>query len=218
MELVKEKHSMAYADPWADEPDEAQNDTTSFDVDTTPATNSKEQPVADTDQNYATLILKGGKSYGAPSISLRGSDIGDLLRQVETFDKELKTLVERSAKIAKVYASLMGDDAKPAGGGNRQGGGGDRGRNNGRPQGAVEAPEWAGEPPVCDGCGEEKVYKTSISEKNNRPWHAWDCPGTCRDSREFINAPRRDGGGGGRGYNNGGGRGDYRGNGGGYRN
>jgi hypothetical protein len=212
-------------DPWSDEPDwdngpdEAQNDTTAFD--TTPATDSKEQPVADSDQNYATLILKGGKGYGAPSISLRGADIGDLLKQVETFDKELKTLVERSAKIAKVYASLVDGDAKPAGGGggNRQGGGGDRGRNNGRPQGAVEAPEWAGEPPVCDGCGEEKIYKTGISERNNRPWHAWDCPGNCRNSRAFLNAPRQGGGGGGRGYNNGGdGRGNYRGNGGGYRN
>lgn len=105
------------ADPWA----EPQRPTTTT------------QDVADvhTDQNYVTVILKGGRGYGAPSVSIRGASISDALAQVKSQEAALKELLQISARYGTAYGRLVDGDAPQ--GGQSNGGGQQRQQSGGRP-------------------------------------------------------------------------------------
>lgn len=113
---------MSTFDPFADDApaaDAAHTDTAaagSGDRTPAPAANAA-APVGGDDQNYVTVILKGGTGYGAPSISIRGGSIPDALAQMKGHDDDLKELVQAAAKYGKAFGRIVDGDKPQAGGG-----------------------------------------------------------------------------------------------------
>jgi hypothetical protein len=84
-------------------------------------------------------------------------------------DPQFKELLDLSKKIA-AYDGAGATSTAPQGGNTG-------GRSN-APQGATEAPAWAPAKPYDDA-----VYKSGVSKKNGKVWHAW-MPPTQEDSRD----------------------------------
>jgi len=161
-------------DPFADEP---QNTSVSAPA-PTPAQNPWEdsptvttaQPAdqATTDQNYVTVILKGGAGYDAPSISIRGANIPDVLAQVEQHGQDLQKLLQVTAKVAAFFNAQVGSSEgsfrRPSAPQQRQ-------PRPGQPEQARQHP--GGETQHC--AHGERIYKTGISKKNGQPYEAFFC-------------------------------------------
>lgn len=133
-------------------------------ADESPAETSKETVITETvgDQNYVTIILKGGKGYGAPSVSIRAANLPDARRQVEDHEEDLKELLKLTAKLGKGYGVLVDGDA-PAGSGSQ----------GGRPQGATEHPD--GKQEFCT--HGRMRFLSGISKKTNKPYKMFVCDG-----------------------------------------
>lgn len=161
-------------DPFAvPEPDEAQAETVSA-----PQAPSTAVAAVETDQNYVTVILKGGTGYGAPSISIRGANVADALEQVQAYANELKELVDRVTAVSK-YFSVAVDGNNPSGRGGAKGG------PAGQPAASKEAP--GGEKRYCEhGQREYKTGVTKTGKNAGKTWEAFDCKdGVC--DREWKN-------------------------------
>lgn len=130
----------------------------------------EETPVtANTDANYTTVILKGGKGYGAPSISIRGESIVDALKQMKDHETELQELIREAAKYGKAFGKLV-DGAAPASNGGGQAG---------KPAGATQAPNGETAPTCAHGT---MVWKSGISKAGNT-YKGYFCPSQDRDNQ-----------------------------------
>lgn len=159
-------------DPFADEP---QNTSVSAPA-PTPVQNPWEdsptvttaQPAdqATTDQNYVTVILKGGAGYGAPSVSIRGANIPDVLAQMQQYGRALQELMQITSKAAAFFSAQVDapDSPRPSAPQQRQ-------PRPGQPEQARQHPD--GETQYC--AHGERIYKTGISKKNGKPYEAFFC-------------------------------------------
>lgn len=112
------------------------------------------------DQNYVTVILKGGGGYGAPSVSIRGASVSDALRHMQDHEAELGKLIQTAAKYGKAFGDLVDGDKPAASGGNSGGA---------RPA-RQEAP--SGQSRDCK--HGSMTYRSG--SKNGRTWEAFFCP------------------------------------------
>lgn len=133
--------------------------------DETPAT--AEAP-ASSDQNYVTIILKGGKGYGAPSISIRGADIADALAQTERHKDELGKLIKVAADAGKYFGKLVDGEAGAAASSGPKG----------RPEGAAQAPNGESK-----SCAHGAMTFRSGTTKAGKPYRAFFCPSEDRDNQ-----------------------------------
>lgn len=125
---------------------------------------------ASTSEGKVVVTLKGGTGFDAPWIVIHADDAADALSQI---NEEMAALMERAQTAAKHFGSLGGgpntNGARPVA--------------QGQPQGSLEAPAWAPPKPF-----EDFVYKTGVSAKNGRVWHAWMPPekGDSRPAKFFY--------------------------------
>jgi hypothetical protein len=185
------------SDPFAPEPDQPPAP-----VETNNDAFETEEPYSVTQTpDEVSLTFKAGPGFDAPWVVLRTSTIfraleflGGSVDANSTEAEALAQVFQRAAKAASGFHTVYG----PSSGGNGTSGGSAPGRSNGRPQGATQAPEWAGSAPTCP--HGTRVYKTKIGN-NGSPWHAWACPGpqgnSCDGPRGsdtagliFINKPK----------------------------
>lgn len=126
------------------------------------------------DNGSVTMTFKGGAGFEAPWIVIHATDLEDAHRQVSEEAALLASLMERVQKAGAHFASNG-----PA----NTGRGGNTGGVSAPPQGATEAPAWAPPKPHAD-----FVYKTGLSAKNGKTWHAWMPPekGDSRDAKFFY--------------------------------
>lgn len=167
-------------DPFATEPDEAQQPETTNDV--PPATPS-EAPVSSDDNFPVKITLKGGSGYDAPWLTheFRSVDEADEILNGPDGVKlaEVLAKVQAVAKffVAKNEIPKTGSQARSAGSASA---------------GATDAPAWMGSAPSCP--HGPKKYVTKVSAKTGKPWHAWGCNGTkddqCAEGLEFKNPPK----------------------------
>jgi hypothetical protein len=109
-------------------------------------------------EGKVVVTLKGGRDFDAPWIVIHASDLQDAHDQV-THDNAvlLSKLMEQVQKAANHFSSQgKKPDIQQLGSATPQ---------RQAPQGATEAPSWAGQAP--DG------YKYATGVKNGRTWHAW---------------------------------------------
>lgn len=128
-----------------------------------------DRPVAVPSEGKVVVTLKGGSGYDAPWIVIHASSVDDAYSQ---FDGKLAELM---TKVQAAGAHFSGQaPAKPAGAAPAA---------NGRPAGATEAPSWAPPKPYDD-----FVYKTGVSAKTGKTWHAWMPPqkGDNREAKFFY--------------------------------
>lgn len=157
-------------DPFASAPaEEAQTETQVIEFTDAPAA-APAKPATPPSEGKVVVTLKGGTGFDAPWIVLHADDAADALGQL---DETMIALMERAQKAAKHFGSL-------GGGGNTSGG---RPVAQGQPQGSVEAPAWAPPKPYDD-----FIYKTGVSAKNGKTWHAWMPPekGDSRPAKFFY--------------------------------
>lgn len=130
--------------------------------------------VAAPSDGKVVLTFKGGTGFDAPWIVIHAADLEDAHRQVSEEAALLASLMERVGKAGAHFASNG-----PA----NTGRGGNTGGASSAPQGATEAPAWAPPKPHAD-----FVYKTGVSAKNGKTWHAWMPPekGDSRDAKFFY--------------------------------
>ena len=120
-------------------------------------------------EGKVVVTLKGGSGYDAPWIVIHASSVDDAYSQ---FDGKLAELM---TKVQAAGAHFSGQaPAKPAGAAPAA---------NGRPAGATEAPSWAPPKPYDD-----FVYKTGVSARTGKTWHAWMPPqkGDNREAKFFY--------------------------------
>jgi len=117
-----------------------------------------------------TTTYKGGGGFDAPWVVTRANSVkeADAL-----LDQEFKDYLD---KVKRVASAFSGGSSAPAQGGNT-------GARSNVPQGATEAPSWAPAKPFDD-----FVYKSGVSAKNGKVWHAWMPPekGDSRDAKFFY--------------------------------
>jgi hypothetical protein len=154
-------------DPFA-APTEAQDEVVAPAAVEAPASAPAPRP-ASTSEGKLVVTLKGGTGFDAPWIVIHADDAADALSQ---FDNTLASLMEKAQHAAKHFGSL----GSPSGGG--------RPAAAGQPAGSTEAPPWAPPKPFDD-----FVYKTGVSAKNGKVWHAWMPPqkGDARPAKFFYN-------------------------------
>jgi hypothetical protein len=152
-------------DPFASAPAEAQE----VPVAEAPVSTPSRPAVATTAEGKITVTLKGGSGFDAPWIVIHAADVDDAYSQ---FDQKLADLMEKVQTAGQHFAS-QGKSAPGASVSNR----------NGAPQGATQAPAWAPPKPYDD-----FVYRTGVSAKNGKTWHAWMPPekGDHRDPKFFY--------------------------------
>lgn len=148
-------------DPFADdyEPETEEN--------TTVAETPTVEPAQVTgDQNYVTVILKGGAGYGAPSVSIRGASVSDALRHIEGAEDDLKELLRKTAQFGKAYGILVDGD-KPAGG---------------APQRSAPGPQEHpdGKKEFCE--HGQMQFKSGISKKTGKAYSMFVCPSGDRNN------------------------------------
>jgi hypothetical protein len=116
-----------------------------------------------------TTTYKGGTGFDAPWVVTRASSVkeADAL-----LDQEFADYLAKVQRVAKhfVGSAPVSQNVSPSQGGSAPA------RSN-APQGATEAPSWAPPKPHDD-----FVYKTNISAKTGKVWHAW-MPPTKDDQR-----------------------------------
>jgi hypothetical protein len=144
---------MTITDPFADAPAEP----LSTDIGDPPP-NGAAQAVdpskapAPPSEGKVVVTLKGGRDFDAPWIVIHAADVADANAQLNS---DLAALMGRVQNAAATFRGAAGPSASPAAATpQRQ-----------APQGATEAPSWAGQAP--DG------YKYATGVKNGRTWHAW---------------------------------------------
>jgi hypothetical protein len=153
---------MTITDPWAaveSEPAAEQKGVGAVTVDVKPNILTAESEPA------ITTTYKGGSGYDAPWVVTRAASVkeADAL-----LDAEFKAYLDKVKLVASHFAG--GSSAAPQGGNTPA-------RSN-APLGATEAPSWAPAKPFDD-----FVYKTGVSAKNGKTWHAWMAP-TREDQRD----------------------------------
>lgn len=123
-------------------------------------------------ENKVTVTLKGGRDFDAPWIVIHAASVAEADAQ---FDSGLASLME---KVQRAGAHFAGQAPKPAPGAPTQ-----AAVRSAPPQGATDAPSWAPPKPFDD-----FVYKTGVSAKNGKTWHAWMPPskGDSRDAKFFY--------------------------------
>ena len=165
---------MTITDPWATapaaEPEPAEEPTKAaggITVDVTP----RIRPV-ELDGKIVTTF-KAGAGYDAPWVVIHASSVEE---SDALLDQKFRDYLDKVKKVAGVFS---GGSSAPAQGGNAQ-------QRSNAPQGATEAPAWAPAKPYDD-----FVYKTGVSKKNGKVWHAW-MPPQKGDNREavFFDPPR----------------------------
>jgi hypothetical protein len=153
-----------FADPFASPVSEAPT--------TTPSPLEDITVTANADANYTTVILKGGKGYGAPSISIRGESIADALKQMKDHEKDLQELVRKAATFGLAFGTLV-DGTTPAAGGN---GGG----QPGKPAGATQAPSGETAPTCKHGAME---WRSWVRASDSKAFKGFFCTERDRDSQ-----------------------------------
>jgi hypothetical protein len=162
---------MTITDPWA---------TTTPEPEAAPEPTFKEvHPIADFGTSDArpavsavpegklTLTFKGTGTFADRWLVAHVANPSEGLTLLK--DPEFKELLDLSKKIA-VYDGSGAAVPAPQGG--------STGGRQSAPQGATEAPAWAPAKPF-----EDFVYKSGVSKKNGKVWHAW-MPPTQEDSRD----------------------------------
>ncbi|AXH49515.1 hypothetical protein SEA_DRFEELGOOD_45 [Mycobacterium phage DrFeelGood] len=152
------------ADPWASNDNGPEQPVAATAPATTVVNNSSN--VAPGEGKIVTT-LKGGRDFDAPWIVIHASSVEE---SDALLDAKFKDYMD---KVKKVAAAFAGGSAAPA---PAQSSGG--GYQRQAPQGAQEAPEWAPPKPYDD-----FVYKTGVSKKTGKVWHAW-MPPTKDDGRD----------------------------------
>ena len=114
------------------------------------------------------LTFKEGTGFDSSWIVVHANNVDDA---DALLDQKFADLM---AKTKKVAAHFRGGSAPSSGGAPA---------SNGRPAGATEAPSWAPPKPFDD-----FVYKTGVSAKNGKTWHAWMPPekGDSRPAKFFY--------------------------------
>ncbi|WP_192827110.1 hypothetical protein [Actinopolyspora erythraea] len=130
------------------------------------------------DENYTTLILKGGTSYGAPSVSIRGANIQDLYEHYERDREYLKKLLHMSSEDGAAYGSLADQHVNRIQSAEKKQGGQQSApqaqqKQPGKPQGATQAPN--GETHSCY-CGLPMKFLSGTSKKTQQPYAFFACP------------------------------------------
>lgn len=117
------------------------------------------------------VTLKGGPGFEAPWIVVHADTVSDA---IDTLGADLATLMERTQKAAAHFRG--GGDSAPAAAAPAA--------RAGAPAGYNSPPASAPPKPFDD-----FVYKSGISKKNGKTWHAW-MPPQQGDAREplFFNA------------------------------
>jgi hypothetical protein len=146
--------------PWDPEPKKAIGELT---VDVKP--NFVGFPQSD---GKVVLTFKGGSGYDSPWIVVHANDLDEALRYVTEDATKVIDLMTRVQQAGKHFAGLA-----PAGSPSQS-----APQRSNAPQGAAEAPIWAPEKPHYD-----FVYKSGVSVKNGKTWHAW-MPPEKSDSRD----------------------------------
>lgn len=113
-----------------------------------------------TPEGKLTLTFKGTGTYADRWLVAHVANPVEGLTLLN--DPQFKELLDLSKKIA-AYDGAGAAVAAPQGG--------NTGGRQSAPQGATEAPSWAPERPEAD-----FVYKTGVSKKNGKTWHAWMPP------------------------------------------
>ncbi|QGJ87941.1 hypothetical protein SEA_KILLIGREW_47 [Mycobacterium phage Killigrew] len=144
-------------DPWASNDNGPEQPVATTAPSTTVVNNSSN--VAPGEGKIVTT-LKGGRDFDAPWIVIHASSVEE---SDALLDAKFKDYMD---KVKKVAAAFAGGSAAPAPA--QSSGGGYRRQ---APQSAQEAPEWAPPKPYDD-----FVYKTGISKKTGKVWHAWMPP------------------------------------------
>jgi hypothetical protein len=154
-------------DPFASAPAEAQEVPVA--AAEAPVSTPSRPAVATAAEGKITVTLKGGSGFDSPWIVIHAADAADALSQ---FDGPLAELMEKVQKAGTHFSGL-----KPASAS------GNAAPSRSAPQGATEAPAWAPPKPFDD-----FVYKTGVSAKNGKVWHAWMPPekGDHRDPKFFY--------------------------------
>lgn len=124
------------------------------------------------EEGKLTVTLKGGSGYDAPWIVGHFADVDDALRTFSEDAVKMADLMTRVQKAGAHFSGLQPARENPVS------------ANPSRPpQGATDAPAWAPPKPFDD-----FVYKTGVSKKTGKVWHAWMPPqqGDSRDAKFFY--------------------------------
>src|SRR5690606_19252085 len=140
--------------------------------------------VFETDREEITISYKGGANDEEGLIAYKGSPENAAKRMgIQDWDGRLSSLLERRTDYQDKPQVLRGVRGKSVGQG-----------KPGQPPESLEAPEWAGEAPICDH-GQPRRYKCKLSQKDNLLKHMWECavvaypdPNQCKTI--FINQPK----------------------------
>lgn len=132
-------------------------------------------PVVAASSDKVTVTFKGGTGFDAPWIVFHAANLDDALEAVSADNApKLIDLMTRVQNAGQHFSGLA--PAKPASA---------NGQNASAPRGATEAPSWA---PPSPGAG--WVYRTKVSPKTGKPWHAWMPPqGDDVSKPLFFNSP-----------------------------
>lgn len=152
-------------DPWAQSPPPPSVGAVTVDV---------KPNILPASEGKVVLTFKGGTGFDAPWIVIHAADLEDAHRQIT---EEAPLLADLMARVQIAGAHFA------ANGSTSSGRGGNTGAASNAPQGAAQAPAWAPPKPFDD-----FVYKTGISAKNGKVWHAWMPPekGDSRDAKFFY--------------------------------
>lgn len=139
-----------------------------------PASNNietKEKPVANTNDEKFSLTFKGGAGFDAPWAVLKPADFDEALAMVT--DPRLKELLDQMQKVGQYFAGL----GKSTGGGRPSGGGGQG--QPGQPAGST------GPRPTDPPCPEGWTYKEGVG-KNGKTWRAFMPPRGSNEQPQWL--------------------------------
>lgn len=127
-------------------------------------------------EGKVVVTFKGGSGFDAPWIVLHAAGLDEVadFMSVENAPR-LMEIMERVQNVGAHFVSKA--PARPANAGSAAP------QRGAAPQGATEAPSWAPPKPYDDA-----VYKTGVSKKTGKPWHAWMPPqqGDPREPKFFY--------------------------------
>lgn len=160
-------------DPPQSEPDEAQTNTSA----PTERTGVFVKNTAEGAEGKITVTLKAGRDFDAPWVVIHGLNAADVLTTMS--DPDFPNLLTWTTKAAQKF----GEGWNPSSGGQNTGqrAAPAQNRSQGQPPAATQHPK--GERKFCE--HGEKKFASGISQKNNKPWYAFDCP-TNDCPREFV--------------------------------
>jgi hypothetical protein len=132
------------------------------------------KPAVAAPEGRHVMTFKEGQGFESTWHVVHAATVADA--KAVLMDPEFRELLDLQKKAAGVFRS--GSTSSPQGG--------NTGGRQSAPQGATEAPVWAPPKPYYDA-----VYKSGVSKKNGKVWHAW-MPPEQGDDREplFFNAPK----------------------------